>query len=523
MQLGLLLFFAWASTLPDDGVDMLHYDFEIKLFDHSDRIEGQSTFRFMAEQDMDTLVLDLVGKQEDGSGMEVVAASMVGHKLTFFHDKNRLSFHFKQPLQAHHVYELTIAYSGQPGDGLIISKNRHGSRTFFADNWPNRAHHWIPCIDHPGDKATSSFLVEAPKHYRVVANGELIEEKTLGDQRVRTRWASQVEMPTKVMVIGAARFAVQHLEHYTDVPLSSWVFPEEEEKGFKGFAVAAPVMAYFTDYIGPFPYAKLANVQSRTKYGGMENAGAIFYNERVFDRNADGLVAHEIAHQWFGDSVSESDWPHIWLSEGFATYFSWRYMAHQNGPQSMLSNLQRAQSRILRYAEKNPNKTVVRRENVLKDYLGAYSYQKGAYVLHMLQQKVGEARFKDIIRTYYRRYRDGNADTARFQAIAEEISAQDLDVFFKQWLYKPGQPSLKLSWKNDIEHGLVLRCQQDGNHFFDLNLPVRIEGKGGTQNRTVHIQKADQTFTFPGIKAKHIIVNPERTILMDQMSVTQTN
>ena len=128
--------------------------------------------------------------------------------------------------------EVIINYRGIPADGLIISKNKFGKRTFFSDNWPNRAHNWIPCNDNPADKATVEFLVVAPSHYQVISNGIQIEESSFGDNNKETHWKEDVPLPTKVMAIGAADFAVNYVGDVNCIPVSSWVFPEDRNDGF---------------------------------------------------------------------------------------------------------------------------------------------------------------------------------------------------------------------------------------------------------------------------------------------------
>ena len=141
------------------------------------------------------------------------------------------------------------------------------------------------------------------------------------------------------MVFGAADFAVQLAGEHEGIPVSSWIFKEQKEKGFYDYAMALPVLEFFTKNVAPYPYEKLANVQSKTRYGGMENASCIFYYEASVkgDRSSEALIAHEIAHQWFGNSASEANWHHVWLSEGFATYWTHLYF-EQTQDKSIFEN-----------------------------------------------------------------------------------------------------------------------------------------------------------------------------------------
>ncbi|MEZ4999183.1 MAG: M1 family metallopeptidase [Bacteroidales bacterium] len=346
-----------SDKYPSHGtIDVIHYRFSIFLNDSSDVISGMAGIKVLFNGVTGSLPLDLRSVDADGKGMEVSRVVVDGRDVEWRHDGNRLVITPVTGFNPGDSASVTIYYSGEPVDGLIISRNKYGERTFFADNWPDRARNWIPCVDHPSDKATVEFIVYAPEYYSVVSNGQLFEESTLpGGLRV-THWKEKVEIPTKVMVIGVARFARQLSATSKGTGIWSWVFPDDRENGFRDYSVAVKPFAFFSETIGPYPYEKLANVQSKTMFGGMENAGCIFYYENsVTGNNAmENLMAHEISHQWFGNSVTENDWHHIWLSEGFATYFTAVYLESQYGEESMKSEMQRARTRVISSYSRHP-------------------------------------------------------------------------------------------------------------------------------------------------------------------------
>ena len=251
-------------------VDILEYEFHLKLNDENDVIKGNAIIDFQYNEDADVLELDFAA-EENGKGMIIDSILQNGKQLKFQHSQEKLNINTSSE------DEISIFYHGIPEDGLIISENKYGDRTFFGDNWPNRAHLWLPLIDHPSDKAKVSFYVTAPSKYQVVATGTLQEITNIDDENSLYVYATPLELPTKVMVIGVAEFAVQHLGEITEIPLSSWVYPENKEAGFYDYAQAEDILQFFTEKIAPFPFTKLANVQSTTRYGGMENAGNIFY------------------------------------------------------------------------------------------------------------------------------------------------------------------------------------------------------------------------------------------------------
>ncbi len=514
----LLLFYSDQPS-QDRAIDVQAYHYRITLSDTSDRIEGQARIQLRTDRpSLSQITLDLVGPQGD-KGMRVSGVRCDQKQLAFRQDEQRLTIDLDQPAASGSTLELEISYAGIPLDGLIISTNKHGARTFFADNWPNRAHHWIPCVDHPADKARCSFEVIAPSHYQVIANGVQHESTDLADGMRRTAYTSPVDLPTKVMVIGVARFAVQHLGATEGVPLSTWVFPEDRDRGFEGYRVAQDVMVYLTAYLGPFPYRELASVQSRTKFGGMENAGAIFYNEQALDRPLGGLVAHEMAHQWFGDSVSEQDWPHIWLSEGFATYFSWRYQAYADGEASLVENLAAARAKILEAKQGNA-KPIVRQEADLMGLLDANSYQRGGYVLHMLNLKIGEAAFQRCIHAYLERFHDRNATTEQFQEVVETTVGTSLQRFFDQWLHRPELPNLALTWSwSKASRQLTIEAKQDPDHWFQLDLPILIKEDGSDTLHTLALDGPDVKLTLSTNEPLSLVANPNGDILIESLTL----
>ncbi|HET6993951.1 MAG TPA: M1 family peptidase, partial [Chitinophagaceae bacterium] len=263
--------------------DVLHYRYHINLNDNNDTLRGMTEITGVATDDISELQLDLAGVKKD-RGMTVTSVgfgllSSVGPP-EYSHRNDKVIFKLGRHYKKGETIQLHLSYKGIPDDGLIISKNKYGDRTFFADNWPDRAHHWIPCVDRPDDKATFEFFVIAPSHYSVVSNGTKIEEKLLSDGNKWTHWKEDTALPTKVMVIGVARFAVRtYKDSPPGIPVSAWVYQQDSIPGFRNYAVAPSILKFLSDYIGPYPYEKLANVQSKTIFGGMENASAIFYEE----------------------------------------------------------------------------------------------------------------------------------------------------------------------------------------------------------------------------------------------------
>jgi aminopeptidase N len=443
--------------------------------------------------------------------------------LPFAHRGDRLLVRLGRPAHAGERRTFTVVYHGTPADGLIVGANRHGERTFFGDNWPNRARHWLPTVDHPSDKARVTWEITAADGYQVIANGRLVEETEVPAGR-RTRYVSDHPLPTKVMVFGAAPFAVEHRGVVAGVPVESWAYAPDREAGFADLALGDRVLRVLAERLGPFPYEKLAHVQSTTRYGGMENAGAIFYDEGAVTGTGtmEGLIAHETAHQWFGDAVTETDWPHLWLSEGFATYLAHVYAEAAHGRDRMAAGLARDRARILAFAEANPALPVLDTLTAdPNDLLNANSYQKGSWVLHMLRRRVGDAAFFDGLRTQYARYRDGNVTTDDFRRTMEEVAGQDLRGFFDQWLRRGGVPHVEATWRAGAG-GVTLDVRQTHEgapYAFPLDVAL-VAADGTRRTVTVEVSARGHTFTLPTDVAPAAVVLDPDTGLLARLTLT---
>jgi aminopeptidase N len=471
--------FAQAQQ-PGATIDGQHYKFALQLNDADNNIKGNATVLIKFLKATNSFSLDLVKKSAKGKGMLVSSVTEFGKPLRFSQDSNSVKINTKAKPGSLHSY--TIKYSGIPADGLIISTNNYKHRTFFGDNWPNRAQNWLPCADHPADKATVEFIVTAPAHYNVVANGLKVKEQTLPGKLKLTHWSEKAPISTKVMVIGAADFAIDHTGDVNGIPVYTYVFPEDKKTGFKSYAVAKEILPFFIKNVGPFAYEKLANVQSKTIFGGMENASCIFYfEESVKSPTIEELMAHEIAHQWFGDAASEKSWPNLWLSEGFATYFTNLYLESKYGVEKLKQRVLADTTAIFALEKTHfaPIVDTTINGNYMK-LLNANSYQKGGWVLHMLRRKLGDDLFWKGVRNYYAQYKDKNANTDDLRLVMEQASGMDLKQFFKQWLYTAGHPVLQIEKVyNKPTKTLTLIITQKQEALYEFPLEFVLEGKAG--------------------------------------------
>ena len=511
------------AAQPQPGIDVQDYDFALTLSDTTDRIEGTATVHVRIDADTLTAVrLDLIGRAPGGeTGMRVRSVSEAGRAVSYRHADDLLRIR-PPDLAAGQTRTFRIEYAGVPDDGLIIGTNQHGDRTFFGDNWPNRARHWLPVVDHLSDKATVEFRVTAPARYDVVSNGALVRDSTSGGTR-HTHWRTDVPLPPKVMVIGVADFAVDTAGTVDGVPVQSWVYPEDRGAGLKDLGQAPPILRFFEANLGPYPYAKLANVQSTTRYGGMENAAAIFYSETAVADGEDdtSLLAHEIAHQWYGNTVTEADWPHLWLSEGFATYLTGLYLEHARGAAALTRYMTAARRQVVQFHDANPDTPLV--DTTYSDpneLLNTNPYQKGGWVLHMLRREVGTDTFWRGLRAYYERYRDGNASTRDFRAVMEDVSGQDLEAFFDQWTRRPGHPVIEGTWRHDAAAGecvVTLRQTQDEPPF---EVPVQVAlGESPSRTTTLFMRGREAQSRVDCPRAPSSVTLDPNTDLLAELSM----
>ena len=488
-----------------------------------------------------------------GKGMTVSAVTAGTQSLTWQHENDRLRVTMPRAFAAGDRFAFSVSYSGVPATGILIADNKYGDRGWFSNPWPNKARNFRAVIDHPSMKAPHVTSVTAPRKYQVISNGLLIEETDLPGDLRRTVWKESVPISTWLMSLAVAPFAVDHFGSYRGIPLSSWVFPQEREAGLKPFAAhTQPVLEFFIDRIGPYAYEKLAQVQANGVGGGMELASSIFYG---YGANGAGrqLIAHEMAHQYFGDSVTEADWDDVWLSEGFATYFALLYQEFEDGHDAFLEGVRRSKATAINYSIANPNSTIVHKNladisRVIAN--GAQVYQGGGQVLHNIRGVVGTPTFWAGIKLYYGRYKDGTATTNDFRRAMEEAcvaagdqcpaDGKDLSWLFTSLLNRGGALQVQGTWTYDAasKQVQVTLEQTQTSGLYRMPIEIRITtigsaapgGRGGagaaaapqpTRTRqVVQLTQQRQTFSFPSdIEPANVELDPEAWVMMQSSFV----
>lgn len=525
---------AAVSTIGDaarfpyaPGVDVQRYDVYVTLPLRGHEIRARALLTVDRANSVSALSLDLIA-------LTVDRVSVNGRSREFGRDSAtiRIPLTVKDGTRIH----VRVDYHGEPRDGLIIREDPDRGWSAFGDNWPNRARYWIPSIDHPSDKALVNWTVTAPASLSIVANGARITRVLLPSTRdvatrfARTSFRMTKPIPTYLMVIGAARMQESSLGRTACgsavgggcILQSVWTFLPEVKTMPGHFREAGAIVSTFAKLVGPYAYDRLTHVQSATRFGGMENATAIFYSDDAFRKGGVGvsLIAHETAHQWFGDAVTPRRWPDLWLSEGFATYFAALYTERSRGDSAFKDEMRRIRETVIAapIVAGRPVVDSVGGETPLS-LLNRNSYEKGAFVLHMLRGSMGSDVFFRALRDYQNRYRNGTATTDDLRAALEQRAGTSYEGFFDQWLHRPGFADLTITWTwNASTKSLMLQIVQ-GTTFAPYSGPLTVAIRTGATTRLITVPfaaKQSQLIVIPLPDARDIddvIADPNVALL----------
>lgn len=475
----------------------LHYDVNLAFNDQLTEITAART-----EVSLEVLAQKLSKIDFDFGDMPIDSVLIADAPARFDRAPEMLNVVLSRPATRGDKLTITINYHGHPKDGLIFAKDPDGKPSATGDNWPNRVHNWIPCLDHPSAKAPISFTVSAPQRYEVVANGTFI---TLNGNAATTHWKFDEAnpIPPYCMIVAVNQGAIINSPDKAITNLLYNVPQRDREYAVKGFSSAAPSLAFFSRTIAPYPYEKLALIVGATRFGGMENSSAIVFTSNLFilrpndkmstrfgiPTRIEDVVAHEIAHQWFGDSVTESTWADLWLSEGFATYFAGLFIEKYEGDDAFREYMRNAADRYFRYEQQTSTPIHDTATPDLMRLLNPNNYEKGAWVLHMLRRRMGDEAFFKGLRDYYNAHTSANATTEDLRSALEKASRKDLKEFFARWVYGSGHPRYELSWGSMERHAntsvtLRLNQLQQGEAFLDP-VPVEFTVNGKKERQTI--------------------------------------
>ena len=453
-----------------DDYDVIDYRLEILLFPDSKEIKGRVQIKLVPLVSFENgLVLDFAGLQLD-------SAFIADQPVSYKREGGILTLFSGHTMMAADTQTVVLHYQGQPDRGLYFRQNAGNETVVYSHNEPYDAHYWFPCKDIPADKATASILVTVPGTWRVLSNGRLTGESNAGPGLTLYSWREAYPIATYLISLAAAPYQIATDQFISDagiLPLQYWVYAPDYERGRSALQDTGEMIGFFSDFIGDYPFAlekyAMAEVPLR-EAAAMENQTATTMGDFVMDDR--GIIAHELAHQWWGDALTPQSYIDIWLNEGFATYFDalfreYKYgrEAYDNQMEALKTNMNKDGS--LAYPVYDPP----------EQYLfGNAVYNKGAWVLHMLRHETGDALFKKICQTYFETYKYLNVTSADFIRLTEDISGRSFDAFFDQWLNYGGLPTLIARWSQEGDLLTFSIDQYQEEPVYQFNLDVLIEG-----------------------------------------------
>jgi len=516
---------SFALELGNAGYDAQHYRLALAIDPASEQITG--TVAISATSTLDRLSrisLDLVGYQIDG-------VRVSGSPARFYRSPHKLYVELPQPMSAAALFSVEVDYHGdieaRPSHwrrpevrlGLNITHTPEGSQVVARDQ-PDGARNWIPCNDHPLDKATYQIEVSVPGEMVAVSNGKLVGQHMDAGWTTYT-WAMDAPMATYLLGLAIGPYQQVEVAPVGPVAITHYLFASDIETSREALAPTTEMMRFLSDCLGPYPFATYGYVEV-TPDIGLETQTMVALGQQLLRRqDSTDYLIHEHVHHWFGNSVTPASWSDIWLNEGFATYFEYLWRSHDETTDGCTAWkpdatwLEGARKVVIEADETAP---LGRPEP--RDLLGTNSYYKGAWILHMLRSEIGDEAFFGVLRRYYARYAGGNVHTADFRAVAEEVSGRDLEAFFRQWVQGSGQPVIDTSWTSRPSGGdtaVTLQvCQRQAGLFtFPLEL-VFSTADGRMAEERVVVDRAQKVITYNlPITPARLDLDPEPRLLAE--------
>lgn len=424
-------------------------------------------------------------------------------------------------------FKVEINYQGTPenaGFDAFAFKYINDNICIYNLSEPTYAPNWWPCKDLPTDKFTLDMLLTVPPELTGVSNGRLVTDTLLNKTNRLFHWSSDYPITTYLVSIAISKYDYWEekyvsLDGSVTMPVVYYSFPEYTEAAKKDWLNTVEMLKFYSNTFGEYPFIndKYGMAMFGWVGGAMEHqtVSSMGYTLTTGDRRFEDVVAHELAHQWFGDAVSPATWKDIWLNEGFATYSEALWQEHLNGKQGLFGYMRKADYGSFAGTLYDPEGFI----------FGATTYEKGGWVLHMLRNEVGDSTFFSILRTYYEEYKYMSVTTEQFKQVCERVSGRNLNYFFDQWVYKgTSRPVFEYSWKADEFDGqegtdtymlrLNIAQKQDDWTVYKSNLKVLVKTDKGNEEFTFFNDKKNQTFTQT-IKGKplEVLIDPDGWIL----------
>ena len=426
----------YYPQLGNGGYDVAHYNIDLAVDVERNVVSGTTTIAARAIQDLPAFNLDWEGPEPSGVTVDGVPArtSIRNGELTIAPPA---------ALPASTIFTTTVAYRGTPDlvgpPDVFTGGWTHYEDGIYVTSEPFGASGWFPANDHPRDKATYTFRITVPEPWIVAANGLL---RDTIDQGTTTTfvWETMRPMASYLATVNIGDFVIMEETGPGGLPVRNYFPRSIAQSAAPVFAPTVEMIGYFERLFGPYPFEAYGVVVPDQELGfALETQTLSVFGRDIATarpERVEGIVAHELAHQWFGNSVSVYNWEDIWLSEGFATLGEWLWLEHRGGKEAADEAIRATYAYFLRRSTPPPGRPPA------TDLFNQGVYGRGGLTLAALRLEVGDERFFQILRTYGERFRYGNASTADFVAVAEEVGGAELDTFFQGWLYETELPSI---------------------------------------------------------------------------------
>ena len=491
--------------------DVAHYVIDLRFDERTGSIAGKTTVRLAP---LGNGFRDLALDAADLAVSDVRLENGVPLRFTMDDEAQSLNIALDRSYDAGQPIGVVVTYSATPRRGIYFFKAAGAPNATPAQFWSqgetNDSHYWFPCWDYPNDKATSDILMTINRRWVGVSNGALVDVRQNGDGTKTLHWRQSEPNATYLTAVAAGDF-VEIRDSWRGRPVSYIVPRSKRAAARRMFKRTPQMMDFFSRRIGyDYPWPKYAQIAvTHFMFGGMENTSATTLADTsvrdalpAYSESPDALVAHELAHQWWGDLVTCRDWAHAWLNEGFATYFALLWTEHDKGRAALRKAVDSTTEEFMRSPVSLSRPLVY---NVYRQpfdlFFDGVMYPKGALVLHMLRHVVGDDAFFAGLRDYARTNAFGSVTTDDLESAMEQASGQDLSWFFEEWTRRPGYPvfAVQHSW-DDASHTLRLTVRQTQDApdvpVFRMPVDVRIGTRSGPRTERVVVDARENTFEF---------------------------
>ncbi len=494
---------------PDfENYDVRNYNINLSLNPDTGFINGKVTIIFeVTKNNIQNIIINL-------NGLQIDSVIQRNNNLNFTRQQNEVNISLNQYMQTGNIDSFSVFYQGVPIKGMYFRNGRYNNRVIYTHNEPFDAQYWIPCKDDPADKSLIDIRVTVPQKFTAASNGSIIETTQVGLNEMCYHWREIYPISTYLIFVTAAEFDVVNdifNWNYIEMPVQYYIYPEDLSRGESALTNTIEMLDFFSDYIGIYPFIleKYAMVEAPfQEAGAMENQTISLMDEPIIDNES--VIAHELAHQWWGDAVTLTSFDNIWLNEGFATYFDALFVEHKYGEEAFRQRMVSSGSNA-----GNDGSVVYPIFNPPIKYLfGSAVYHKGAWVLHMLRNELGKDVFKSIVRAYYNNFSYGNATTEDFRIQCENVSGKSLITFFNQWVYSGGIPNIFASWNQNKKIVNIQLDQLQLETVYELNLDIKLIGVTRDTTFSVDLNSKNQDFTIAYFEPiTQLIVDPDKKIL----------